>query len=332
MAPLISSATEAGIQLVARLYNHNPYYYNPNFGANLAALIVLAIVTVGQIAFSIKYRQWWFGVFFCAGLILEVAGYVGRVLAHNNFLQPSYFMLQIIAITMAPSLLMAAVYSLPAKYAIVYGDKTSPIKPMWYSYLFISLDLFAISLQGAGGGICSSASNKNESTQAGTNVMIGGLVVQVVSMAVFFGFCAHFIYRVRQRSKELRPLFPDVTVNDGFDPKFQHIRNRKYFIPLVWASGFTCLFIFIRSIFRCVELGLGWGNHLMANEVSLLVLETLMIVLAVIPVTLVHPGLALGSGNIVVRSAKNKNKNGGAVDEEDSVEDSSMVEMVGNKH
>lgn len=332
MAPILSSAIEAGIQLAARLYNHNPYYYNPNFGANLAALVVLAIVTVGQLFFSIKYRQWWFGIFFCFGLILEVAGYVGRVLAHDNVLEPSYFMLQIIAITIAPSLLMAAIYSLPAKYAIVYGDKTSPIKPMWYSYLFITLDLFAISLQGAGGGMCSAASNKNESTQAGTNVMIGGLVVQVVSMTVFFGFCLHFIYRIRKQSKELRPMFPDVTVNDGFDPKYQHIRNRKFFIPFVYATGITCLFIFIRSIFRCVELGLGWGNRLMAEEVYLLVLETLMIVIAVIPVTIVHPGMALGSGNIVVRTKSKKSKKNGGADEEESVENSSTADMVETKY
>lgn len=204
---------------------------------------------------------------------------------------------------------MAAIYSLPAKYAIVYGRNVSPIPPIWYFYLFISLDFFAILLQGAGGGVASSASNKGKDTQPGTNVIITGLMIQIVSMILFFGVCIHFIYRTCHEYSIMSGPLPYRAINDGFEPRYQYIRNRKCFGPLVYAAGTTCLIIFIRSLFRVVELGLGWDNTLMENEIYFLVLESLMTCIAVIPITIIHPGVAFGSSNITIPFFFNHKRN-----------------------
>lgn len=306
MAPLISAVASAALEKVSLMvrdeYAENPYKYTPNFGANLAALIIFSIVLVLQVGQSGYFRQYWFGIPFCMGLALELIGYVGRVKSHSDPLQSGPFMAQIIAVTMAPSLLMAGIYSLPAKYARIYGQKASPMPPMWYSYLFISLDLFAISLQGAGGGMAASASDNGTSTQPGTNVMIAGLVVQVVSMFVFFMFCGHFAYRVHCTRLGNSETHPDPILDDGFDPEFQHIRNRKYFIPHAYAIGITGLFVFIRSVFRVIELGQGWNNNLMIHEKYFLTLETLMMCIAILPLTVIHPGLAFGKQPITVQT------------------------------
>lgn len=214
-------------------------------------------------------------------------------------------MLQIVCITIAPSFLMAAIYSLPAKYAAVYGRKTSPVPPMAYSYLFITLDLFAIALQGAGAGIAADASNKNKTTQKGTNVALGGMIVQVASMTIFFILCADFIYRVKSKKAKLAVEYNVTIGNDGFEPKYQHIRDRKHFTHLIWAAGITCVFIYIRSIFRAVELGEGWNERLMINEKYFLVLESLMVALCLIPITLIYPGLGLSRERIKLGKDKN---------------------------
>lgn len=304
MASLAASATELLPLLFIRKDGDNSFGYIPNFGANLAALIIMALVTVAQIILGVYYRQRWFGIAFCIGLGLEIAGYIGRVLAHSDPTNSSYFMLQIVCLTVAPTFLMAGIYSLPAKFAAIYGPESSPIKPMTYSYVFISLDFLAIVLQGGGGGMAASASNDGSSTQAGTNVMIAGLVLQVISMIIFFSICGFFTSRVMKRKAELVGQYSDPYSEDGFEPRYQHIRNRKYFGWLKWVVGLACLFIFVRSIFRCVELGEGWNKTLMSDETYLLVLEALMMVLAVIPITVIHPGLSFGRNDIKVTQDK----------------------------
>lgn len=46
----------------------------------------------------------------------------------------------------------------------------------------------------------------------------------------------------------------------------------------------------VRSIFRLVELGEGWGGNLMSKEVPFFILEGLMMILAIACLTLVYPG------------------------------------------
>lgn len=222
---------------------------------------------------------------------MEVIGYVCRVLAHNDPNVRNYYIIQSVTLTMAPSLVMAGLYSLPSKYAVIFGRHTSPIKPMWYTYIFVSVDVFSILVQGSGGGLA--ASDNTDSAKLGNNLLIAGLVIQVVAMAFFFGVGAQFIFRVRRQKTMYRAaMSTPEQVDDGFDPRFQHIRNRKMFIPLVYAIAITFVFVFTRSIFRTVEMGKGWGNELMKHEIYFLVLETLMMFLAMLPITIVHPGMA----------------------------------------
>ena len=224
---------------------------------------------------------------------VEVIGYVSRVLSRPDVeLRPKY-MAQTVTLTMAPSLLMAGIYSLPAKYAVIFGRKTSPLRPMWYTYLFVSADVFAILLQGAGGGLAASADAGSSGLQTGTNIMIGGLVIQVVAMVFFFCVGVLFVLRVRkQKAIYASDRTSLLDGEDGFDPRYQDIRNRKMFIPLVYAIFVCFIFVFIRSVFRTVELAQGWCNELMHTEIYFLILETLMIALAMIPITIIHPGMA----------------------------------------
>lgn len=273
--------------LYTREMDNSYYGYAPNLGANLAAAIGFGILLLFQIFFGLKYRQWWFGITIVIFLICEVIGYIARVLAHSNPDVWATFMVQIIVLTFAPSFLMAGIYSLPAKYGVIYGQKTSPMRPMWYTYIFVTVDIFAILLQGGGGGIAASSNGNNS---LGTNIMIAGLALQVVSMLFFAGLCLHFIHKVCQQKRKYSST--STAIDDGFDPRYQHIRNRKMFIPLVYAIFVSFTLIFIRCVFRTVELGMGWGNTLMDHEIYFLILETLMVFLGVIPITVVHPGMA----------------------------------------
>jgi hypothetical protein len=58
--------------------------YQPNMGGNIFYIAVFAVLLVGQLASGIKFRTWSFMVPMVVGLILEVLGYLGRILLHNN--------------------------------------------------------------------------------------------------------------------------------------------------------------------------------------------------------------------------------------------------------
>lgn len=159
-------------------------------------------------------------------------------------------------------------------------------KPQVYTYAFIVCDLVALILQATGGGIASTAESRSPAQQAGINTMVAGVAWQVVALG-FFGLLAlDYWYRVARRDQQLYPL----------NPTFDKLRARRafqpYFLVAILLAG---LFIFVRSIFRCAELSDGFGGALANDQVTFMVLEGTMIILACGLLTAYHPGFVTGA-------------------------------------
>lgn len=58
--------------------------YQPHMAGNIFYLALFAIMLIGQIGTGIVFRSWSFMGPMVAGLILEVIGYLGRILLHDN--------------------------------------------------------------------------------------------------------------------------------------------------------------------------------------------------------------------------------------------------------
>jgi hypothetical protein len=75
------------------------------------------------------------------------------------------------------------------------------------------------------------------------------------------------------------------------------------------ATGIATIAILIRCCFRVAELSGGFGGSLANNEVSFMILEGAMIIIAVFCLTAGHPGPVLGSmwkaGGFHLRGRKN---------------------------
>jgi len=127
--------------------------------------------------------------------------------------------------------------------------------------------------------------------------MVAGVAWQVVSLGIFALLCAEFGLRVRRAR------------NDDLDPRFREVRTAKNFKAFHFALGFASLAIFIRSIFRCVELSEGFDGKLANDEVTYMILEGAMVVIAVGLLTAFHPGFAFGgmwnSATWTLRGRKN---------------------------
>ena len=82
----------------------------------------------------IKSKYWWYNVTFVCGYGLEFVGFLGRVLSFNDTSNMSHYIMQSVALTIAPAFIMAGVYFLFGQLVVIHGRQYSVLKPMWYSY------------------------------------------------------------------------------------------------------------------------------------------------------------------------------------------------------
>ncbi|GMM28135.1 phospholipid-translocating ATPase [Martiniozyma asiatica (nom. inval.)] len=284
---MLEQAAEASA-IMNKLFKDNAFYSGnyPSLGGNAALVAVFAIMLVFQVIFGVFYHQWWFLTCWTCGLFLEILGYVGRIWSHENIDNMNAFVMQLVCLTLAPCFLMAGIYYIIAQLTLVYGRNFSFLRPMQYSLIFIIADLISIILQAAGGGIASGALQVFESARPGANVMVGGLAFQAFTIGVFQFFWYTFLWKIYKSYQ--------ANGDAEFNPKFKHIRERRLHFIFMGAVSVAVVLIFVRSVYRVVELAKGWSSNLAVDEIYFMILEALMISLASLIMTVFHPGLAYG--------------------------------------
>jgi hypothetical protein len=150
-------------------------------------------------------------------------------------------------------------------------------------------------VQAAGGGIAATSLTRYESAKGGTHTMVGGLTIQVFSMSIFLWLLLDFLWKI----KYLRKGYPGME----FTPRYSHLRERNMFqfFPIVVVVGLV--FVYIRSIYRVIELAKSWRGYLIVHEAYFMVLDALMIGLTCIIFIPYHPGIVLGREIIAVEGA-----------------------------
>lgn len=83
---------------------------------------------------------------------------------------------------------------------------------------------------------------------------------------------------------------------DARNPLFGALRNSRRFRFFQYALWLATILIFIRSIYRVVELQGGFNGAVANNQTAFMVLEGPMIIVAIGALTLYHPGYSF-AGN-----------------------------------
>ncbi|KAK9237840.1 RTA1 like protein-domain-containing protein [Lipomyces kononenkoae] len=269
--------------------------YAPNLIASVVFVVVFGTSLVLHGILGWKTRTWSFLVAYFLGSSSEVIGYLGRIFLHSNPYKLSTFLLQIVCLTTGPAFYSAGLYLCLARIAAVYGENISRIRPIWYTRIFITCDVISLSLQGTGGGVASAAT-KSSTLAIGNDIMLAGLVFQVATLALFAVLCLEFTWRVHQYPHRKKA-------------EFRHIRESRRFKRFLVAAAVTFVTIFIRCVYRIVELAGGWNNKLQREEVPYIILESGMISIAVSAFVFCHPGYAFhGAFNGLQGSTKVPNK------------------------
>jgi len=113
----------------------------------------------------------------------------------------------------------------------------------------------------------------NGNTDPGTYTMVAGIVFQLASITVFVICAADFVRRtIRKRLLQ---------------------RVRGSIVPLFAAMIFSVLCVYVRSIYRTIELAQGWDGYLITIQRYFIALDGAMMVAAVAVFNVFHPGWLL---------------------------------------
>ncbi|KAM0273526.1 hypothetical protein ACHAQH_008298 [Verticillium albo-atrum] len=287
--------------------------YYPNFGANIFFAVAFGIVTVFSAYFGIRKRTWAYMAAVTGGALLETAGYAGRVLLNKNPWNSDAFQLQICAIILAPTMLCVAIYLTLKHVALALNPALSRIRPRLYPWIFLPADLSCLVLQAIGGGISAAAGRTDQNLlNHGNRMIISGVALQVVVLLFFGGMGVDYWLRVRRY------------VHDGTAGAEKEtalaVYNDGKFRKFVYAIAGAFTGIIVRCIYRIVEMAGGWGNHIMQDQISFMILDASLVLVAVALLTAFHPGIFFPQ-----MAAGSRRKNGAASAEEAAVTESKSV-------
>jgi Na+-transporting methylmalonyl-CoA/oxaloacetate decarboxylase gamma subunit len=223
-------------------------------------------------------------------------GYIGRVMLYNDVFSELGFQIQICCLIICPAFISGGIYLTLKHIVLNFGERWSRLRPAWYTYIFITGDIFSLVLQGAGGGIAATAADGSSMLDVGTNLMIAGVIMQVVVLAIFAACVADYVIRSHRHKADLAP-------------ESIELLNDKKFRAFCAAIFIAYMGIFIRCIYRIPELTGGWGSDLMRNEAEFIALEGVMIVISVLVLTICHPGICFPAmSNTIGKKSKRNNK------------------------
>ena len=201
--------------------------------------------------------------------------------------------MQIVCLTIAPAFFAAGIYLTLSRIVITVGESNSRIKALSFPRFFIPCDFISLLLQAIGGAMASVASNNHESSDTGSHIMVAGLAFQVLTLAIFILICIDFAIRTRQQSRSGGASAPG---NDTTNNSHARLRSSARFKGFLSALALATVCIFIRSIYRVIELAQGWQGELIKNQRYFIVLEGVMVIIAVLALNVFHPGWCFREG------------------------------------
>ncbi|CCF47037.1 RTA1 like protein [Colletotrichum higginsianum] len=255
--------------------------YYPNFGANIFFAVAFGLVVLASATIGTWKRTWTFMLFVTGGSILETVGYAGRVLLHENPWNSSAFQIQICTIILGPTFICAGIYLTLKHVSANLHPALSRIRPRLYPLIFLPADLTCLIIQAIGGGLAAAAGQTNKKLLDGGNqAIIAGIVLQVVVLMLFGATGADYWIRVRKWAHAGDHGAGDIA-----------LYRAKKFRSFIYAVAVAYACVMIRCVYRVAEMAGGWGNHIMQDEVSFMVLDGSLVLVCVTLLTVFHPGL-----------------------------------------
>ncbi|TDL28650.1 RTA1 like protein [Rickenella mellea] len=230
----------------------------------------------------------------CVG---ETIGWAGRYWSSLNWgIEQTPFLMQISTTIISPTFLLAVYFVLLGRIILLLGPEYSRLPPKYYLIIFCTADVIALVVQAVGGGLASTAADP----RPGGRIMLGGIVFQLMALITYNVLGAEFLWRfctdrpIEERlTNSSPPSRASSTSNgspggNGEKRKFNQLS--KSLQVLICGVVFSNTCIFIRGVYRTIELSDGWNGRIISTQVYFNVLDGAMILLATATLNILHPG------------------------------------------
>ncbi|CRL24887.1 RTA1 like protein [Penicillium camemberti] len=263
----------------------NIYGYNPSLPAAIIFIILFSASTAHH-GYQLTKSKCWYFIPFVIGGIFQIIGYICRAASHDNFYGIPLYAMQTLFILLAPPLYAASIYMILGRtVTYLQAEHLSMVPIKWMTKIFVTGDVFSFFLQCAGGGLMSTGGSMRE---AGSNITIGGLVVQLLFFGFFVIVTTVFHFRISRQPTSKSQSDRDQTCSDGW-------RQRNWFTILV-GLYIASFLILVRSVFRLVEYKEGYNGYTMTHEVFMYIFDGLLMLIAMVVMNVCHPAEVIGNG------------------------------------
>lgn len=206
---------------------------------------------------------------------VEFVGYIGRIQGHFDQWALGPFIQQSLLLLVAPALFAASIYIILGRVILLTdGERYSLIRQRWLTKIFVAGDVLSFMVQGAGGGIQGSGSEK--SMKLGEKLILVGLFLQLFFFGFFVVVAGIFHFRLVRSKTDLSRVS---SVNIKVLPWKRHL------IALYVASGL----ILVRSIFRVIEYLQGNAGYLLRHEIFLYIFDAVLMLAVMLIFNWIHP-------------------------------------------
>ncbi|KAM4059174.1 RTA1 like protein [Hirsutella rhossiliensis] len=244
--------------------------YVPSKPAAILLAILFGLATLVVVWRMVRTRTL-FSIAFALGGLFEIAGYGARAVAEDKTDQLGPYVVQSILILVAPALYAASIYmTLGRLMRSVQGERHSLVPVRWLTRAFVAGDVLSFLMQGSGGGLMGMGNFSQETAQ---NIILGGLVVQVVMFGLFAITAVVFDVRIRR--------WPTGGSLEG--------GGQRWMRAMLMLYATTAL-ILVRCVVRVVEYVMGKDGYLLRYEWTLYVFDAVPMLAVTVVYGWVYPG------------------------------------------
>jgi hypothetical protein len=257
------------------------YNYVPTEYVCAIFVALYGLSTVIHLGQAIRFRMRWLLPTAVLAGVAEVLGWSARLWSSQNPSLSTPFTIQISCTIIAPTPLVAANFVILGMIIDRIGDHYSRLTTKQYIITFCSFDIISLIIQAVGGGKASTATTR-KGANLGGHIMLAGIVFQLVSLIIYAICAAEFFLRYLKDKPIREPL-------KGKPRELMDTRMKIMIRALVFST--TCLFI--RAVYRTIELSNGWNGRIISTQVYFNVLDGAMVTLAIYTLNFAHPGILL---------------------------------------
>ncbi|OXG25307.1 hypothetical protein C367_03126 [Cryptococcus neoformans Ze90-1] len=285
----------------------SPYGYTPTEWVTIVFIVLFSVSGALHLVQATIFKYWIVFPTIAVGIALEIIGWAGRYWSNQNILYNPPFLMQIITLIIAPVFFSAWDYTILGIAIQNLGRQYSMLAPKAYVALFVTCDVISLILQAVGGGWA--ASSDFPVPKAPTNIMVAGIIFQLVSMIIFSFLACDFMYRAWRKKpyqRKVRQVVDEPIGETGSGAtegtegsegeKFDEVERSAVVRGWWWVMAGTAicsLMIIIRGVYRSVELVQGWNGYVISREVYQDCLDGIPMFIAVLSINVFHPGFFL---------------------------------------